>query len=62
MIALFNNPKFQVVMMLWASFMALDNARRGDALMSMLMIACSAFWMFRVWGGLRSQKQGERQS
>ena len=56
MIALFNNPKFQVVMMLWASFCAWDDARRGDALMSMLMIVCSAFWMFRVWGGLRERE------
>lgn len=55
MTALFNNPNFQVAMMLWASVMAWDDARHGDVLMSSLMIVCSVFWMFRVWGGLREQ-------
>lgn len=57
MIALFNNPKFQVVMMLLGSLMAWDNARCGEVLMSSLMIGCSVFWMFRVWGGLRERSE-----
>lgn len=62
MSALFNNPNFQAVMMLIAAISALDCARDGQPLLASVQMACSAFWMFRLWGGLRAQKQGEGQS
>lgn len=61
MINLFNDPRFQVPVMLWTAFLALDSACLGEALRTFAMIACTCFWMFRIWGGLRNQKQGEEQ-
>jgi hypothetical protein len=56
-IALFNNTNFQVVMMLHFACEALDCSIRHPAWTAYAMIACSAYWMFRVWGGLRERSE-----
>jgi len=58
MTRLFNSPSFQAAMMLAFALEALSESRGDQLWMAYVMIVCSAFWMFRVWGGLRTQEHG----
>lgn len=62
MIALFNNPKFQVFMMLFSAAQAFDTSRHDESILACALMLCACFWMFRVWGGLRAQNEGREQS
>ena len=53
---LLNHPITRVVMLLWCSVLALMYAREGNQFWAYTMILCAAWWLFRVWEGLREAR------
>jgi len=52
----FNNTYVQVAMMIWTSCLALSWSQT-DQLITLMLICCAVFWIFRVWGGLRERSE-----